>query len=203
MRPVTMLSAVLVVLVLLLAPYVRPWVTQRSQIAEANDQMRRLQQDVEDLTAEQRRWEDPAYVRAQARERLHFVMPGETGYVVLDDSVPGAASSDPRAATVAVPGTGQAANDQPWYATLWSSVRIAGDPTTEQARSAVQPPLRTANQPDVAPSPSPSPSSSSSPAVTPGATPGTSPAHRSFSRSSASASASSAAPAPAPPVVTP
>ena len=31
-----------------------------------------------------RRWNDPAYVEAQARERLHFVMPGETAYVVLD-----------------------------------------------------------------------------------------------------------------------
>ena len=31
-----------------------------------------------------RRWDDPAYVEAQARERLHFVMPGETSYVVLE-----------------------------------------------------------------------------------------------------------------------
>lgn len=134
-RPVTMLSAVLVVLVLLLAPYVRPWVTQRSQIAAADEQMKQLEQEVEDLTAERRRWDDPAYIRAQARERLYFVMPGETGYVVLDDSTPAGASTDPRDAAVAVPATG-GVREQPWYATVWSSVRIAGDPTTEQARSA-------------------------------------------------------------------
>ena len=31
----------------------------------------------------QARWQDPAYVEAQARERLHYVLPGETRYVVL------------------------------------------------------------------------------------------------------------------------
>ena len=30
------------------------------------------------------RWEDKACVEAQARERLHYVMPGETSYVVLE-----------------------------------------------------------------------------------------------------------------------
>jgi hypothetical protein len=27
-------------------------------------------------------WQDPEYVKAQARERLHFVMPGERQYIV-------------------------------------------------------------------------------------------------------------------------
>lgn len=132
----TMLSGVLVVLVLLLAPYVRPWVTQRSQIAEGDEQVRELQREVEELTAERRRWNDPAYVRAQARERLHFVMPGETGYVVLDDVNARAWSTpDPRTAAAALPAMGAGTDRGPWYARVWSSVQIAGDPTTEQARS--------------------------------------------------------------------
>ena len=135
----TMFSAVLVVLILLLAPYARPWVNQRSQIAEADQQMRRLRQEVADLSEERRRWGDPAFVRAQARERLHFVMPGETGYVVLDDPRATLAAPDPRSVTAVLPtADSQTDTDSPWYAKVWNSVRIAGDPTTEQARSAAQ-----------------------------------------------------------------
>jgi cell division protein FtsB len=134
-RPVTMLSAVFIALVLLLAPYIRPWVTQRSEIAEANEQMRQLQQEVEDLSVERRRWDDPAYVRAQARRRLHFVMPGETGYVLLDDASPAAVSQSPRsAAALAAASQGdKGGSTEPWYGRLWASVRVAGGPTTEQA----------------------------------------------------------------------
>jgi hypothetical protein len=129
-----MFSAVLVVLVLLLAPYVRPWVNQRSQIAEGDERMRRLKQQVAELAAERRRWDDPAYVRAQARERLHFVMPGETGYVVLDDPRSDLAPPDPRSATAVLPVAGSEADtSNSWYAKVWSSVRIAGDPTTGPA----------------------------------------------------------------------
>jgi type II secretory pathway pseudopilin PulG len=127
-----MISGAFVVLVLLLAPYVRPWITQRSQISDGTRQVQELQREVSALQDERRRWDDPAYVKAQARERLHFVMPGETGYVILDDSSKPAAVSDPRSVTAAMPGTN---SDQPWYARVWQSVRIAGDPTTEQART--------------------------------------------------------------------
>ena len=130
--PVTMVSGVLVVMVLLIAPYLRPWVSQRSQISEGDQKVRQLQSEVDALAEERRRWDDPAYVRAQARERLHFVMPGETGYVVLDDSPSTTSKADPRTAS-ALP---EQSGDQPWYARVWESVQIAGDPTTEQARSA-------------------------------------------------------------------
>jgi hypothetical protein len=128
-----MVSGVLVVLVVLLAPYMRPWVTQRSQISAGQEQVRALQQEVDDLAAQKKRWDDPAYVRAQARARLLVVMPGETGYVVLNDAKKPAAAPDPRSATSAV---GEATGDRPWYSRVWDSVQTAGDPTTEQARSA-------------------------------------------------------------------
>ena len=131
MRPVTMVCGVLVILALLLAPYVRPWLAQRSQIAAGAEEVARLQREVDALQVERSRWDDPAYVKAQARERLWFVMPGEVGYVVLDDRRRPATRPDPRQAAVAVP----ANRDEAWYGTLWESVRIAGDPSTEQARS--------------------------------------------------------------------
>jgi hypothetical protein len=126
-----MISGVLVVLALLLAPYVRPWLAQRSQIAAATAEVARLERDVSALEAERARWNDPAYVKAQARTRLLYVMPGEKGYVVLDDRGVATRPADPRSAGVAVPKT----SDEIWYETLWESVRLAGDPTTEQARA--------------------------------------------------------------------
>jgi len=131
-RPVTILSGVLVVVVLLLAPYLRPWVDQRSQIDDGRDQVETLQHQVDALSAELRRWDDPAYVRAQARQRLNFVMPGESGYVLLNDTAQPAVRPDPRSVTAALPSDG---DSRVWYTKVWDSIRIAGDPTTEQART--------------------------------------------------------------------
>jgi len=127
-----MLSGVLVVVVLLLAPYLRPWVTQRSQIDDGQQQVEALRRQVAELDAELRRWDDPAYVRAQARQRLNFVMPGESGFVLLDDTARPAERPDPRSVTEVLPAGG---DGQVWYAKVWDSIRIAGDPTTERARS--------------------------------------------------------------------
>jgi hypothetical protein len=135
-RPVTMVSGVLAVLALLLAPYVRPWVAQRSQLADGRREVAELQRQVDELTEERRRWNDPAYVRAQARDRLDFVMPGETNYVVLDDTARPPAAVDPRSVAAALPGSG---DHRVWYSKVWDSITIAGDPTTEQARTATTP----------------------------------------------------------------
>jgi len=71
-------------------------------------------------------------VRAQARQRLNFVMPGESGFVLLDDTARPAERPDPRSVTEVLPAGG---DGQVWYAKVWDSIRIAGDPTTERARS--------------------------------------------------------------------
>ena len=63
---------------------------------------------------------DPNHVKAQARERLHFVMPGEIAYVVIR---PSAAPAAPGAA--ALPGTVASGPEAPWYSQMWSSVRVA------------------------------------------------------------------------------
>ncbi len=36
------------------------------------------------MKAERTRWEDPVYIRSQARDRLYYVMPGEVSYLVMD-----------------------------------------------------------------------------------------------------------------------
>jgi hypothetical protein len=131
-RPATALAGVLVALTLLVAPYVRPWVGQRSQIAAAREEVAQLEADVARLTAERARWDDPAFVAAQARDRLHYVKPGDVALTVLDD-VAAPVSADPRDATVAVP---EQDVSRPWYGTLWRSLQTAGDPTTRQDAAA-------------------------------------------------------------------
>ncbi len=130
-RPATALIGVLVVLTLLVAPYVRPWVGQRSQITAAQNDVAALQQRVADLKVERARWDDPFYVKTQARQRLGYVLPGEIAYSVLDDTAQ-SESADPREASVAVPDRDAS---RPWYGTLWRSIETAGDPTTEQVAS--------------------------------------------------------------------
>ncbi len=120
-----MMSGVLVILALLIAPYVRPYLAQRSQVAEGKEDLVRLQQEVDALQAQRDRWNDPDYVKAQARSRLHMVMPGEVGYVNLEPGRRTTARTDPRSAAAAVP----PGSDQAWYGTLWQSVRSAGTPT--------------------------------------------------------------------------
>ena len=38
---------------------------------------------MQNAEAELARWRDPAYVKSQARDRLHFVLPGERQYIVV------------------------------------------------------------------------------------------------------------------------
>jgi hypothetical protein len=119
-----MMSGVLVILALLIAPYVRPWLAQRSQLAQGREEVALLQRDVDALTAERNRWDDPAYVKAQARARLHLVMPGEVGYVNLAPGHTASRGADPRSADAALPPR----HDDAWYGALWQSVVGAGAP---------------------------------------------------------------------------
>jgi hypothetical protein len=130
-----MMSGVLVILALLIAPYVRPWLAQRSQLAEGRQELTRLQREVDALSAERSRWNDPDYVKAQARSRLHMVLPGEVGYVNLEPTRPEPARTDPRSAAAAVPPR----SDDAWYGTLWQSVRSAGTPQSQVPTPSPQP----------------------------------------------------------------
>jgi hypothetical protein len=71
----------------------------------------------EKLKDEKARWQDPAYVREQARERFGWVLPGEVGYRVIrsDGTV--------RGATLDTTG-GQ--HQPSWGDRLWHSVQLAG-----------------------------------------------------------------------------
>ena len=75
---------VIVIGVFTLAPQVNIWFNQRQQIADLQTQVAQAKQDLANMKVERKRWEDPVYIRSQARDRLYYVMPGEVSYLVMD-----------------------------------------------------------------------------------------------------------------------
>ncbi|GGS49165.1 MULTISPECIES: FtsB family cell division protein [Streptomyces] len=105
-----LLALVLCSLVVALAYPMRQYVSQRAEIADLRRQREQARERVEQLRDLKARWQDDAYAEQQIRRRLHYVRPGETGYVVID---PGAAKQS-RADLGAA--------HRPWYANVWDGV---------------------------------------------------------------------------------
>lgn len=113
---------VLVVLVAILAIPFKEWVTQRARIADLESQLAWHNQRVAELQAARDRWSDPAFVEAQARQRLHFVRVGEVGYVVLTEDPEAAQEANRTPSMASVPKGG------PWWSAVWGTVARAADP---------------------------------------------------------------------------
>ena len=114
-----MLAVVICLLAISLAYPFREYLAQRGDIGEYRARVAEQQQRVGDLEKARTRWQDRAYVEAQARERLRYVMPGETAYVVLE--------ADKVRAPDGVPDrTPAEAARSPWFSDLWRSVEAAG-----------------------------------------------------------------------------
>jgi cell division protein FtsB len=120
---------VLVVVVILLAlSYVsslRILVAQQHDLAVADHQIAERSAEIDRLEAELARWDDPAYVKAQARDRFGWVMPGETGYRVIGED------GQPLGGGVTITAEQElpAGEHQPvWWDRLWGSVQAADAP---------------------------------------------------------------------------
>ncbi|MFJ1703335.1 septum formation initiator family protein [Kitasatospora sp. NPDC088346] len=114
----TVLVLVLCSLVAILAYPARQFIAQRSEVAEQRARAEQVRQQVEQLTRDRARWQDPEYVKAQARERLHYAQPGETPFVSVDPSPSATVKSSSAGAAPAA----QAKPLKPWYAGFWESV---------------------------------------------------------------------------------
>ncbi|HET6299850.1 septum formation initiator family protein [Microbacterium sp.] len=68
-----------------LVPTVGTYVDQRQQIAALQQAVQATEEEVAALEAQRDRFDDPAYITAQARERLYYVRPGEVVYLVDND----------------------------------------------------------------------------------------------------------------------
>lgn len=74
---------------IVLAPSLKTFVEQRQQIAQLEAEVKLAQQDVDGLESEIDRWSDPAYIEAQARDRLYYVYPGDITFLVVGDDSSG------------------------------------------------------------------------------------------------------------------
>jgi cell division protein FtsB len=110
-RRTAVLVALGVACTLTLAPQVRLYVDQERREAALEQEIADRRAAVADLEHQLSLWGDDAFVAAQARERLTYVMPGETGYVVAlpeedgTGAAAGVAAEDPA--------------DGPWYRRMW------------------------------------------------------------------------------------
>src|SRR5690242_16741644 len=118
------LLLVLSVLTISYASSLKAYFQQHSQIEQLRSQIADSQSSISRLEDEKARWNDPAYVRQQARARFGYLMPGQTSYVVIgENGKPLAAQStlgDPRTRKISTPTA--------WWTTEWRSVELAGDP---------------------------------------------------------------------------
>jgi cell division protein FtsB len=105
-----LLALVMCSLIVALAYPMRQYVSQRAEIEDLRREQQQARQRVERLRDLKARWQDDAYAEQQIRQRLHYVMPGETGFIVID----------PHAAKQSHTDLGAA--DRPWYANVWDGV---------------------------------------------------------------------------------
>lgn len=115
------LTGVMALALAVMVPSVRAYLKQQETLQDLQGKVIDAQAQVDDLQGQVARWNDPAYVIAQARDRLIYVLPGETPYRVVDpEFVP-----DPSAPAADAP-TKATEPVLPWFATLWGSIERAG-----------------------------------------------------------------------------
>jgi cell division protein FtsB len=78
------LLAVILIGMFTLAPSIQIWYEQQREIADYRALVVQAQENLEGMQQERLRWDDEVYIRAQARDRLYFVMPGEVSFLVMD-----------------------------------------------------------------------------------------------------------------------
>ncbi|MFC7309905.1 septum formation initiator family protein [Streptomyces monticola] len=114
-----LLALVLCSLIVALAYPIRQYVAQRADIQEQERKLADARERTEELRDAKARWQDPAYVERQARERLHMQLPGETGFTVLDPDAETRRRTDRGAA------------DRAWYVNLFDGVDKADRSSTD------------------------------------------------------------------------
>lgn len=115
-RRAAVLALVVCALVLSLAYPLKQYLAQRGQIAQLEQANAQKQKQVDELSRRKQQLQDPDYIKMLARQRLQFVVPGETQFVIVDKGQSGGADGSGKA--------GGKAGGQ-WYSKLWGSVQTA------------------------------------------------------------------------------
>ena len=122
-----LMLGIIVLFVVVLAPSLRTLIQQQEQITQKREQVAAAKADVAAKRSDVARWNDPAYIEAQARDRLLYVYPGEESYLVMGASGQGSTS---KGALVTDSGTPVSTTVQTpkvdWVSGMLSSVLTAG-----------------------------------------------------------------------------
>jgi cell division protein FtsB len=114
------LIALVFIFTLTIAPPVKHYFTQRAQINALKSQLSADNSALQKAREELLLWRDPEFIKTQARERLHFVLPGERQYIVVEGENTDAQNGATKIASALVDG-------QPWYARLIASISETGN----------------------------------------------------------------------------
>lgn len=113
------LSIALSVFAVLLIPSIGTYARQRDEISDLRTSIAAMEAEQEALKDQIARWDDPLYIKQQARDRINLVMPGERNYMVVgkrpDEEAPGEANQSPE----------EVRTDLPWVDALFDSVQRA------------------------------------------------------------------------------
>ncbi|MFJ6417824.1 septum formation initiator family protein [Paeniglutamicibacter sp. NPDC091659] len=113
------LSISLSVFAMLLVPSIGTYARQRDEIAALEAVITAKQAEQEGLKEQIARWDDPLYIKQQARDRINLVMPGERNYMVVGrkptDAPPVEENHSPN----------EIRTDLPWVDALFDSVQRA------------------------------------------------------------------------------
>ena len=150
------LAVVFLILTISYATSLRIYFHQARQIANARTEITTRQQRISELQGELARWNDVEYVKTQARDRLGWVVPGETGFRVIGpNGRPLGGGAEIGSGTMP-----QEASADAWWSRLWGSVEAADNPAPVRKDPEEQPPVTEKTAPrDAAPSPTASASS--------------------------------------------
>jgi cell division protein FtsB len=107
-------------IVVMIGSPLQKYFAQRAQINALQTQVAANRQALDDARKELELWNDPNYIKSQARARLHFVLPGERQYILTNDvTLEGSDKSNTVASNVPA--------GVPWYTRLIATVTEAGN----------------------------------------------------------------------------
>lgn len=119
------LLVVLAVLVVSYASSMRAYLRQEAHIAELKQEIATAKAAIAEGEREKRRWKDDAYVKAMARERFGWVMPGETAYQVIGRDGKPLTTEDN---TLTDPGTVAQKPPEAWWTKAYGTLEVADHP---------------------------------------------------------------------------
>lgn len=115
-----MVAAFFFGVIVLIGSPLQKYFAQRAQINALQTQVSANRAALEEARKELEQWNDPNYIKSQARARLHYVLPGERQYILTNKiDLEGKDNSNQVAANIP---TGV-----PWYNRLIATITEAGN----------------------------------------------------------------------------